>query len=398
MKILYIDKVDSYECIRIAEQNIFGKQLPEKGVNIDILIRRNVNHKYDLQHIYTWTKSKSRKRLYFLLDFLSIIRKANYLIRKEKHDIIIARKNLTTGYAAWFLSRVYKKKYVYLLSFPTWETIKARGENRMSWCLLSKIYRSLAILLVRHSDLVVTKTSYIWESLGKEYDLNGINYLSLPMGFDESMRPESLGKSGYRDELDIPEISNVMIYFGSMEKERNLEFLIDIVSQLRNRIDNFRCFMIGGTSEQCDALKRHASHKGVSRETHIISWLDRPTLYKYLIASDICISPLPPVPAFVISSPTKVVESLALGVPVIANLEIHEQKEIIEESRSGKLVPYDTEAFMHGIATMFQDQNELRAMGKRGMEYIDRNRSYRNMANSLHQALVNLGNKHGHLA
>jgi hypothetical protein len=52
-------------------------------------------------------------------------------------------------------------------------------------------------------------------------------------------------------------------------------------------------------------------------------------------SSYICVSPVPPLAVYKVSSPTKAFEYMAMGKAIVANEEIFDQKETIEQSGGG---------------------------------------------------------------
>ena len=105
----------------------------------------------------------------------------------------------------------------------------------------------------------------------------------------------------------------------------------------------------------------------------------REELFQIIQIADFSVSAIPPVERFLISSPTKVFESLSLRCPVIANNEIKEQREIIEKSEGGILVDYKQEEFVDAILSILQGNIDLKSMGEKGHAYVLEHRNYENM-------------------
>jgi glycosyltransferase involved in cell wall biosynthesis len=95
---------------------------------------------------------------------------------------------------------------------------------------------------------------------------------------------------------------------------------------------------------------------------------------------DITLSLVPPRDYYKISSPTKMYESLVLGIPVIANREIHEQRKVIEQSGGGILCDYNTNSLKEAIGSLFSKKEDLKEMGIAGKEYILKHYEYRILA------------------
>ena len=66
-------------------------------------------------------------------------------------------------------------------------------------------------------------------------------------------------------------------------------------------------------------------------------------------AAHVSVVPILPVPEYRVASPTKLIESLGLGVPVVANEELPENVTVVRASGGGELVPYDPAAFAEAV-------------------------------------------------
>ena len=100
----------------------------------------------------------------------------------------------------------------------------------------------------------------------------------------------------------------------------------------------------------------------------------------FIAASDIGVSPVPPFSFYKLSSPIKMFEYMAMGKPVVANQEIPEHKEILEESGGGVLVSFTSEAFADAIIELLDSPEKAKEMGRWGREWVVKNRSYEILA------------------
>ena len=99
-------------------------------------------------------------------------------------------------------------------------------------------------------------------------------------------------------------------------------------------------------------------------------------------AAALGVSPIPPGPLHDVSSPTKAVEYLALGLPVVGNA-IPDQRHVIERSGGGLVCAFTAEAFAEAICALLRDPDGARARGSLGRRWVLQERAYTTLAAQL---------------
>jgi glycosyltransferase involved in cell wall biosynthesis len=82
------------------------------------------------------------------------------------------------------------------------------------------------------------------------------------------------------------------------------------------------------------------------------------------------------------TSPTKLVEYLALGRPVVAT-DHPEQRRVLAESGAGICVPFDEKELAEAILELLAHPEAAEDMGARGRAWVEANRSYSIIADRL---------------
>ena len=108
-------------------------------------------------------------------------------------------------------------------------------------------------------------------------------------------------------------------------------------------------------------------------------WLPIEEGWRYVRAADVGLAPYPRGTLLDSGSPTKVVEYLALGVPVVAN-DSPDQERILREGGGGLCVPLVAPDFAAAVCTLLGDASLRRAMGVRGQAYVRASRGYHVLA------------------
>src|SRR5690606_17005293 len=105
---------------------------------------------------------------------------------------------------------------------------------------------------------------------------------------------------------------------------------------------------------------------------------------------DIAFSPFYPTPVLEMCSPTKLVEYLALGIPVVAN-DQPEQRLILKQCRAGVCVPWGARHFARAAEWLVRRPPlERQAMGARGARWVLEHRTYGRIADELEAKYLRL--------
>ena len=174
-------------------------------------------------------------------------------------------------------------------------------------------------------------------------------------------------------------------YLGTLESSRHLQVLVDMLARLRAGGMDASLLLIGDADKPQHRmlLERHAEKLGVTNHMDFTGFLPQREALRLLADTDICISPIFRSPILDVGSPTKLIEYMALGIPVVAN-DHPEQKLILRESRAGVCVPWGAKHFARAVRwLMTRSLTERAAMGARGRAWVEANRTYARIADEV---------------
>ena len=317
----------------------------------------------------------------------SAIRLARRIASRQPIDIVQVRNELAGSYAALALRAQWGVPFVYQLSFPLVEPhlIQPDGDRTRlrAQRALTSVKRIAQRRVLESADLVLA----ISDRMRAELIADGISpdkVMSFPLGFDAGHECDPGDGARIRRELGI-EGKPTVIYVGALDRMRRLDFLLDAMLHVRRELPAAVLLLLGSARFQDDLrwLENQAAERGLEGTVRFLGAVPRAAVPRYLMAATLSVAPIPPIPAYLVSSPTKVVESLGMGVPVVANEEIPDQQSIIEESGGGTCVSYSAEAFASAIVSYLRDPAAARMAGERGREYILRTRSYESLADAI---------------
>ncbi len=162
----------------------------------------------------------------------------------------------------------------------------------------------------------------------------------------------------------------VIVHLGTLTRLYRPEFMIDVLAEVRKRVPDALLVLIGDAPEpDMDFLRTYAAQAGLERQVIFTGRLAREHALKLARHATVCLSPFPPHPLNDSPDPTKLVEYLALGRPVVVN-DHPDQTSVVEESGAGLSVPYDVERFAEAVAGLLLDPARAEAMGARGPAYV----------------------------
>jgi glycosyltransferase involved in cell wall biosynthesis len=173
-----------------------------------------------------------------------------------------------------------------------------------------------------------------------------------------------------------------IVYLGTLLRERRLDFLVRVLARVLPDVPDAHLVFVGcgDMPEDEAALRREAERLGVAHAMTITGWLRMPAAWAKTRRAAVCVSPYFPTQILLSTSPTKLVEYMALGLPVVAN-DHPEQSEVVRQSGAGIVCPWDEAAFAAAIVRVLRDPAGAEVMGRAGRRYVEQQRTHWAMAN-----------------
>ena len=102
---------------------------------------------------------------------------------------------------------------------------------------------------------------------------------------------------------------------------RHLDFVIYMFAKVLKQVPNAKLYMLGkGDSEEDEIyLKSIVDKCGIEKSVIFTGFLPMTQAWTYIKESTVCISPYYPTPILLSTSPTKLIEYMAMGKPVVGN-------------------------------------------------------------------------------
>jgi len=311
----------------------------------------------------------------------------NYLValataRRQGLDAIQVRDMPLLAAPGLIAARLSGLPFFYWMSFPVSEMeMRMASERGLHWGLAKYLMLSvrsrighflLHKIVLPRADHVFVQSERMKAKLAAE-GVAESRMTAVPMGIDADAFE---GRWQPHDRSSF-----TFAYLGTCEKARRVDFLFEVLARLRAEARDARLLLVGDAWLPSEKiwLRETAAKLGVAEAVTITGWVGSDVARRHLLEADVAVSIVPPDPIFDVASPTKLVEYLALGLPVVANTH-PDQLEVMTASGAGLLAPFEVGPFAAALARMADDRDATVAMAARGPAYVANYRSYDQIA------------------
>lgn len=281
-----------------------------------------------------WTTLPYHKPLIGTLrDFAAMIYAARRICRAEDITLVHCRSHPTmpVGIAVkrWTGARL-------LFDFRDFwaDTGIARGRFVLVFRSLKRFERRFVL----EADHVNCLTERAVTYLQREYVATaaGPSFSVVPCCADFDLFRLPLDAAATRSELDIAQDATVLLYLGSIGVEYLLDHMMTLFVQLRKLRPNAIFLFV--VNNAADTVYTAAAAAGLPREAIRVISAARSQVPALIGASDLSVAFIRADLSKIGCSPTKVGETLACGVPVIANAGVGDLDSLLSPGTNGSVV------------------------------------------------------------
>ncbi|QKT02457.1 glycosyltransferase family 4 protein [Ectothiorhodospiraceae bacterium 2226] len=384
---LLIVAADKYPPFRVDVTVLFGEELAGRGHTLDLVLQAKAPNAraYDTawgggeawvgpSNGGTSRWARLVKNVRALVHDVSGLWRA----RRRRYDIVQVKDKFVSALVCLVFARATGARFTYWLSFPYPEASQyaARvGAARFPWFYRARgqVYRLLLYrIIMPAADHVFVQS----EQMKRDVCAMGIDarkVTPVPMGVSlETLTvPAAIPEGGARR----------VVYLGTLARVRRLDFLVRAFRPVAERMPEADlCFVGDGNDPQDMAfLRAEVKRCGLSERVVFTGRLPRGDALAISASAAVCVSPFYPTPILNSTSPTKLIEYMAMGRAVVAN-DHPEQRAVLEASGGGICVPYEEEVFGEAIHYLLANPKLAREMGGRGKRYVERHRTYPRIA------------------
>lgn len=294
------------------------------------------------------------------LDYISFMFSAFLFgLFQPRPDVVVGTSpQFFTVCAAWLLSVFRWRPFVFELRDLWPESIKAVGAMQEGFGY--RMLKAVELFLYRRANRIISVT----ETFKQELVGQGIHPAKISVvlnGVDtEFYSPRSknealLIESGLEGKF-------VVGFLGTLGMAHALDSVLDAAAMLAKRTDIV--FLLVGSGASRDALK----DKAKSLDLENVVFLPRqpksamPSLWSLC---DVSLITLKDQPLFATVIPSKIFESMGMGLPIVLSLPEGEASKVIRETKSGVVVPPENPQVLAAtVRRLADDRRELRQLSK----------------------------------
>jgi glycosyltransferase involved in cell wall biosynthesis len=194
----------------------------------------------------------------------------------------------------------------------------------------------------------------------------------VPNGVDRE-RFHALGDlDPLRRRLGLAAEQPVVVYVGTLGLHSHpLDLLLQAFAKAVRKLPAARLLLVGG-GEDYDRLQIMAEELGLAGRVIFAGRVPPPEVPAYYALGTVSVDPIHDDLIARARSPLKVLESLAVGVPVVTG-DVGDRREILESGGGLLVPPGDVQSLSEGLATVLQDR-DLRA--RLSLEALERREQY----------------------
>jgi glycosyltransferase involved in cell wall biosynthesis len=287
-------------------------------------------------------------------------------------DVVIATSpQLLVGLSGWWVSKIKAVPFVLEIRDLWPESLSAVGVGSDN-SLLHRTLARLARFLYKTADHIVVVTPPFRKRLIENWQVPPEKISVIQNGVETNLFNPQAHDPALRATLNA-EGKFVVSYIGTLGLAHGLETLIAAAEKLQP-VSPQVLFLLVGEGAERERITALAKSKKLNNICFVLQQ-SREKIPAYISASDACLVLLKQSEVFETVIPTKMLEFMSCGRPVILGVNGEAQR-ILENSRSGiHIAPEDPDALCSAILRLSHHPSMCEAFGRNGREYIVENLS-----------------------
>ena len=396
---LLVVSSDTYPPTRVDVSVLFGVELAGRGHQIDVIMQSEAACRHAFRTRWAggqaWVgatdlgSSLYRRLRKHALGIANDCRMFS-LLRHRRYDAVEVKDKFLSGIFALIAAKIFRIRFIYWLSYPFPEHYLLRADDvtaryRFFYRLRGLAFKAMLYRwLLPAADHIFVQSEQMRQDIAAE-GISPDKMTAVPMGVGADL-------CAVADLSDLrrllPPGAPCVMYLGTLDKMRRLDFLLRAFGQVKAEMPAALLYLVGRAEHPEDEafLRSEVDRLELASSVIFVGYLPQPLALQYVQEANVCVSPFFPTPILQSTSPTKLVEYMAMGKPVVAN-DHPEQKRVIEESAAGICVPWEEQTFAAAIVKLLTNPEAARLMGERGRRYVLEHRAYGVIADAVEKRM-----------
>ncbi len=284
----------------------------------------------------------------------------------------------------WFLlaALVARRPFVYWMSYPVLEGYRDRARKhtggdslplalyRWAYFFIGSVVQYRVVL--RLADFIFVQSDIMREEV-MAHGVPGEKIMPVPMAVNvERYNPDTILP------VDDPRLAGrkVLVYVGSLERQRQPLLMIDGLAAVARDEPLATLVIVGDRHpDTAEAMAARARELGLEDRILYTGRLPLKEALAYVARADVCLALYPTTELLMSGTPTKLVEYLAMGRPVVGNPHPY-QSQVIETTGAGIVADMDPDSFAAAILSIFRDEEGAITRAANAPSWVRANLSY----------------------
>ena len=186
----------------------------------------------------------------------------------------------------------------------------------------------------------------------------------VPNGVERSRFATPFNAELLRRQWGVGADDPLVVYVGTLGiRTHSIDLLLEAFQRVVQEMPRARLMLVGG-GEDYDEVRELARHLGIAERTVFTGYVPAEDVPGYFSLGTVSVDPIRDDVVARARSPLKVMESLAVGVPVVT-ADVGDRRYMMGDGQPGVIVlPDDSGALAHGLLTVLQDRHTRARMAE----------------------------------
>jgi glycosyltransferase involved in cell wall biosynthesis len=275
------------------------------------------------------------------------------LLKERKIDIVHFHSPIFT----FLHGLLNKKKFPLIMTTHYLLDVKLNDSTAV---IYDNLIKRMTLYVAKNVDRIIcVNEDYI--PIFKDWGVDPKKLVYIPNGVDT--KKFSPGRSKFKKKF---ENQKLIVYFGRLHYQKNVDLLIKSFKYIKEKIDNVKLIIIG-TGIDFDKLKKMSSG---DKDIIMTGFVSDEDLVDYLRVADVVVFP-----SRGENASFTLMEGMACELPVVSS-DVGNAKKILGDGRGILLKKYTEEEIAEICVNILSDEKKAEKIGKDARKYVEENHSW----------------------